>query len=106
MLDLACALRAEGQCRAETCRRIAGRMPSADCVVLNMVLHHLAAPGEAITTGTAGERGGSCRSRNCAAITRVGQEACGDCGWVSNRTIWPVGPMPRGSRPARASTLA
>ena len=82
---------------------------AADCVVVNMVLHHFAAPAEALKQLARLVRptGSLLITELRAAMTRVGPgRPAATSGWASSRKIWPAGPMPQGSRPARASMWA
>ncbi len=82
----------------------------ADCVVLNMVLHHFPDPAQALRQLAARVKAGgslACWSPTCAVTIRRGPaKPAATCGWASSRTIWPVGPPWPGSPPATASMWA
>lgn len=111
MLDLArarCTEEGLGNVELRLADALQDHCPPADCVVLNMVLHHLAAPGEALKQlARLVKAGGSLLvTELCSHNQSWARRPAAISGWASNRTTWPVGPMPRGSRPARVSTLA
>eukprot|EP01133_Synstelium_polycarpum_P002110 gene2110-2404_t len=98
MLELArqlCEREALGNVHLQLADALNDTSLRADCVVLNMVLHHFAAPADAL--------------RQMANLLQPGGSLVGPgkpaviSGWVLNRTIWPVGPPLRDSFPGKAS---
>ena len=111
MLDLArahCEQTGLGNVELRLADALHDDCPAADCVVLNMVLHHLAAPGEAMKQlARLVKAGGSLLiTELCSHNQSWAREACGDL-WLGfeqdDLARWADA---AGSRPARASTLA
>lgn len=71
-----------------------GTSLQADCVVLNMVLHHFAAPADALKhMADLLQPGGSLLvTELCSHNQSWARRPAVICGWGLNRTIWPVGP--------------
>ena len=110
MLELArqrCKEEGLGNVRLELADALQDAAEPADCVVLNMVLHHFAAPAEALKQlARLVHPGGSLLVTDlCRHNQGWARRPAATSGWVSNRRTWPSGPTPQGSRPARVFTL-
>ena len=83
MLDIArqhCAARGLENVRLELADALQGSSLSADCVVLNMVLHHFAAPAEAVRSlaGRVKPGGSLLITELCSHNQTWARDACGD----------------------------
>lgn len=83
MLDLAhqrCADEALGNVELRLADALIDDYPAADCVVLNMVLHHFAAPAEALKTLAQRVKGGGSLliAELCSHDQSWARQACGD----------------------------
>ena len=83
MLEIArqhCANQGLSNVRLELADALQGSDISADCVVLNMVLHHFAAPAEAIKAlaGRVAHGGSLLITELCSHNQSWAREACGD----------------------------
>ncbi len=111
MLELARQLCERGSLRNVTLQladALSGTQIKADCVVLNMVLHHFAAPADALKqmAGLLHPGGSLLVTDLCSHNQNWAREACGDLwlGFEQDRS-WPVGPPLRGSFPGKASDV-
>lgn len=108
MLDQArqlCERESLGNVRLQLADALSSTTIKADCVVLNMVLHHFAAPAEALKqmAGLLHPGGSLLVTDLCSHNQNWARRPAVISGWVLNRMIWPVGPPLRDSFPGIAS---